>query len=441
MRLVVILLALMAVTWVIEAQMTRSRARSEVTAVFDAQLDQVAQMLAVTVAHEAEERDVDGYQQDLHAHAYAYPAVFQVWSADGRLLFHSPDAPAGRIPHHGDAYADITFAGEAWRVLGLELKTGETVLVAHRAVEREALINEISGHVIEPLGFTLALAAVLIWFGVQGGLAPLRRLAKEVAGRDERSLAPLQAQAYPAEVSSLVTELNSMFTRLDEALERYARFTSDAAHELRTPLAGLRIQAQAVGRAMDETTRQHALEQLIAGVDRSAHIIDQLLTLARIEPERERMNFTAVDIHALSAEVVAESIPLAGERGVELVAPGDTGPAIARGNPELLRILCRNLVDNAVRYTPRGGEVGVRIQPMSDRVELIVEDTGPSIPLEQRDVVFERFHRLPGNGASGSGLGLAIVELIARSHEARLSLTDREDGPGLCVRVNIPASA
>jgi signal transduction histidine kinase len=224
-------------------------------------------------------------------------------------------------------------------------------------------------------------------------------------------------------------------------LERYGRFTSDAAHELRTPLAGLRIQAQAVGGATDEGTRQHALQQLIAGVDRTARIIDQLLILARIEPERERINLVAVDIQAVITEVVAESMPLAEERGVELVAPGDTGPAVARGNPELVRILCRNLVDNAVRYTPRGGEVGVRIQSTADRVDLIVEDTGPGIPAEQREAVFERFHRLPGTGATGSGLGLAIVELIARSHAARLTLTDREDGPGLCVRVSIPAAA
>ena len=249
LRLVVILLALMTLTWVFEALMTRARARDEITAVFDAQLDQAARMLAITVAHEAEEHDLTGFQQTLHAHRYVYPVVFQVWSGNDRLLFHSPDAPAARIPHEGNDYADLVIEGTAWRVLGLELETGELVLVAHPLAEREALISEISGKVIEPLGLSLALAGVMIWFGVQGGLAPLRRLSQEVAGRDAQSLTPLPTATYPAEVRNLVVELNSMFSRLDAALERYGRFTSDAAHELRTPLAGLRIQAQAAARA------------------------------------------------------------------------------------------------------------------------------------------------------------------------------------------------
>jgi two-component system sensor histidine kinase QseC len=438
-RLVVILLALMTVTWVFEALMTRARARAEVTAVFDAQLDQAARMLAVTVAHEAEEHDIEGFHRDLHTHEYAYPAVFQVWSADGRLLFHSPDAPNGRIPHAGNGYADITLDGEAWRVLGLELESGELVLVAHRAAARESLISEISGNVIEPLGWSLALATVLIWFGVQGGLAPLRRLAGEVAGRDAQSLLPLHTRSYPAEVHGLVEELNSMFIRLEAALQRYGRFTCDAAHELRTPLAGLRIQAQAAARAADEDSRQHALQQLMAGVDRTTRIIDQLMTLARIDPERERPGFTSVDLRTVLADVLAESLPLAKERDIEIMPPVHAGAAVVRGNPELLRILCRNLVDNAVRYTPPGGRVYLHLHHAADRVELIVEDTGPGIPAEQRTAVLERFHRLPGTGGNGSGLGLAIVERIADSHAARLTLSDRADGPGLRVSVSLPA--
>lgn len=439
LRLVLILLALMTVTWVIEALMTRARARAEVTAVFDAQLDQAARILAVIVAHEARENDLDGFHQALHAHEYTYPAVFQVWSGTGRLLLHSPDAPEGRIPYAGNGYADVSIEGVAWRVLGLELDTGELVLVAHRLAAREALIDEISGKVIEPLGLSLALAAILIWFGVQGGLAPLRRLAAEVAGRDAQSLAPLPVAAYPAEVRNLVDELNSMFSRLDAALQRYGRFTGDAAHELRTPLAGLRIQAQAAMRAAEEDTRQRALKQLLAGVDRMTHIIDQLLTLARIDTERERLSFTPVDLRTVVAEVLTESMPLAREKGIEIVPPAPAGPAVARGNHELLRILCRNLVDNAVRYTPRGGKVGIRLHPAADRVELIVEDTGPGIPAEQRAAVIERFHRLPGTVGAGSGLGLAIVERITDSHDGRLTLAERADGPGLRASVSLPA--
>lgn len=442
LRLVVILLALMAVTWLIEALMTRARARTEVTAVFDAQLDQAARMLAVTVTHETRERDLDGYQHTLQTHEYAYPVVFQVWSADEHLLFHSPDAPSGRIPHKGNSYADINMDGTAWRVLGLELETGELVLVAHRAAEREALISEFSGHVIEPLGLSLTLAAVLIWFGVQGGLAPLRRLATEVAGRDVRSLAPMPPQDYPVEVRAVVEELNAMFQRLGATLDRYARFTSDAAHELRTPLAGLRIQAQAALRASGEDTRQRALEQLQAGVDRTTRIIDQLLTLARLDTKPEQASLAPTDLHAVVAEAVAECMPMAAERGVGIQQPGHAAaPAPVTGNPELLRILCRNLVDNAVRYTPAGGRVDIHVQPAAEYVELVVEDTGPGIPEAQRAEVLERFHRLPGTRATGSGLGLAIVERIAQVHHAHLMLGSRDGGSGLRVSVRFPLTS
>ncbi|MDX1697069.1 MAG: ATP-binding protein [Thiohalobacterales bacterium] len=441
LRLVLILLALMAVTWIFEAVMTHSQARAQVAAVFDAQLAQVARLLADTVAHEVREDDLERFQLDLQSHKYSFPIVFQVWSGDNRKLLASPDAPISRIPYPGEDYADVSIDGEDWRVLGLELGTGMHVVVAQQVAARNALIAQISGEVIEPLGLSMALAIVLIWFGVQGGLAPLRHLASEIAGRNEQSLAPLPAANYPVEIRAVVDELNSMFSRLEAALERNGRFTADAAHELRTPLAGLRIQAQAAQRAGDEATRQHALQQLMVGVDRTDHIIDQLLTLSRIDPERERAGFSSVDLRALASDTVDEYQSRSGGLGVTLAFSGKGEAVFVRGNSELLRIMCRNLVDNAVRYTPRGGEVGVDILAATGRVELVVEDTGPGIPPDQRAAVLERFHRLPGTEVSGSGLGLAIVETIAAVHEAHLELSDREGGPGLRVSVSIPAAA
>lgn len=440
-RLLAMLLSTILVVWLAVTLSTWWRASIEVHEVFDAQLAQVAKLVTAGARHEAKEEDFEEYESDLWRQEYESPAVFQVWSMDGRLLVRGPGVSA--LPLSAatrDGYTDERIDGELWRVLTVFLPDlGYRIQVAHAYSARDALIRRFVLQVLQPVLLALPIMGFLLWLGIDRGLAPLRWLADQVATRDHTSLSPVPDEGVPLEVTPLVSEINELFTRLGEALECYSRFTADAAHELRTPLAGLRVQAQSALRAGTEADRLQALAHVQQGVDRCTHLVEQLLALARIEPAQVERVFADTDLVQVATGVLAGITPKALSRGVDIQLLRG-GPASVSGNAELIGVMLRNLVENSIEVTPEGGCVTVRVGGTPGERCLTVEDTGPGIPDGERGRVFERFHRLPDAPGPGSGLGLSIVQAIASLHNASVVLTDREaTGGGLRVTVNFSA--
>jgi len=298
--------------------------------------------------------------------------------------------------------------------------------------ERQELIAGIAWRLSAPLLFGLPLLGAWIWLATRRGLAPLDAVAKQIAEREPDRLHAVVPASAPAEIRPLIEAINNLFGRVERTIESERQFTADAAHELRTPLAALATQAQVALRARDEGERNHAIEQLIASSQRAARLVDQLLTLARLDPDAT-VTTESVRLDRLAEEICAGHGGMAVMKGVALEL--DAAPASVAGHADMLRILLRNLVDNAIRYTPAGGRVVVTVTPGS----LTVADTGPGIPEAERDRVFDRFHRLAGQDTEGSGLGLSIIVRIAERHGAVIELGAGENGKGLRVTVRFSA--
>ena len=376
---------------------------------------------------------------------------FKVTSQDGRLLGGDTGlAPPAVLPARG---APATFyrdqlRGEpvrivaAWIPLG-DGAAGEAVLVqvAETLNQRNALAREILAHAIVPQLLLIVLAGGAVWFGVRNGLWPLDRLRHALARRSHLDLAPIEEKGVPSEVQPLVDEVNELMARLGQALDLKNRFIADAAHQLKTPVSGLKAQIELALRETDPQRLHHAMAQLYMGVDRLSRLVRQLLSLARNEPgAADSLRMQPLDLAALALEVSMEWVPQALPREIDLGFEGGDAPLMIRADADRLRELLNNLVDNAVRYSRQGGRITVAVQPAPDgQVRLAVSDDGPHIPPEERTRIFERFHRLLGTVADGSGLGLAIVSEIATLHGARITLTKDEDGIGNTFSVLFPA--
>lgn len=380
-----------------------------------------------------------------HHHPYEQKLLIQLWSASRQLLYRSdpsvPETPLtgpDQITH--DGFSVGVLEGHRYRIFSLwdEAHTRQ-VQLGQRLEVRQELAGKIARNLLKPVLWSLPFFAIMIWFGVGIGLRRLHWLTQEVQTRAPEHLEPLPLEPVPSEVLPLVGALNELLTRLKRALTLERQFTADAAHELRTPLAGIRTQAQVAARARDEAERQQALTQVVEGVDRMSHLVQQLLTLARLEPNAPLEGVQPVDVRALLTSVLGELVPSALEQGISLEL--EDGPALTvSGRPGLLRVLLRNLVDNAVRYTPPGGSVVVEaLADAPGHVSIRVRDSGPGIPPSERSRVFDRFYRVLGSEASGSGLGLAIVKRIAELHGADITLEDGLGGHGLGVRVQFRA--
>jgi len=326
----------------------------------------------------------------------------------------------------------------ARRVYAAADQDGHRVEVAVSQQVRSAFAARVATHILHPLWIALPLLALLIWAAVRWGLRPLDRVAASVAGRSATQLEPLQSGPAPAEVLPLVTALNDLFARIARSRERDRRFAADAAHELRTPLAAIKTHAQVAQRAARAEDRRQALDGVLQGVERGTRIVEQLLALARVDDAA--VTFAAVDLMPVIRQTVIELAAKAAARNIDI---GVSGPEDASctvdGNADLLAVLIRNLVDNAVSYTPPRGQVMLTVARQGGAVTLRVEDTGPGLAPELRARVLDRFYRVAGTGIPGSGLGLSIAAAIAGLHGASLALEDRGTEPGLCARVSFPA--
>lgn len=359
---------------------------------------------------------------------------FQVLAPDGHLLLHSISAPASAIQVSA-GLSDQWRNTEAWRTYKTtDPNTKISVVVAERANIREELETQITRDSVLIMLISFPFLAILVWVIVGRGLDSLKKVTYEVSHREPSYLEPVDLKAVPAEITPMVDELNHLFIRLREAFEREKRFAADAAHELRTPLAALKTQAQVAIKAKTSEERDVALQNVITGVDRSTHVVQQLLIFSRMLPEFTAQ-FIATNLIKQATDVIADLAPEAVNRNIEIELIAPKHVSMIKAIPTAISILMRNLVDNAIRYTPADGEIRVIIDEDVDAVILHVIDSGPGIPLELRERVFERFFRVLGSQASGSGLGLGIVQQIIDIHSAHISLDTPSNGKGLQVTV------
>lgn len=365
--------------------------------------------------------------------------VVQIWRIDGRSVYASrahKSLPSRAVL----GFADIEADGRRWRSFGIAARD-RVIQVAQPIAIREGLAANAALRSVLPLAAVAPLLAAALWWLIERSLRPLSRMARQLREADVETLRPLPDSGLPDEVAPLVKSLNAMLERLGQAFDSQRGFVADAAHELRSPLTALKLQAQLLRRAPDEDSRNAALETLVAGVDRATRLVEQLLTLARQEPGAASSANEPVALAPLLRQVLADCAALAQSKGSTLslkVEPQDETVTV-RGDAGALAVLARNLVDNALRYTPAGGQVQAGLALQQGKVLLKVDDSGPGIPSAERERVFERFVRgSTGAQDSGSGLGLAIVQSIAQRHGASVALQESPLG-GLRVELRFPA--
>ena len=361
--------------------------------------------------------------------------VVQIWDRNGLELYFS--RPASKLPQRAElGFSTLETTHGNWRVYSA-IEQNTVVQVAQPMSVRQDLAAGMALRALIPLLALLPVLGVLIWLTIGRGLQPLARMTEALGRRTPDSLEALPKEGVPLEIQPLVHALNELLERLARALESQKAFVADAAHELRTPLTAVQLQIQLAQRAATAEEREAAFAQLKRGQSRAAHLVQQLLTLARQEPGVSPQPHSAVELSAILRTVIAEHAPLAADRNIDLGLSHETVANIP-GDADALRVMLGNLLDNAIRYTPPGGTVDVALRLCEGSATIEISDTGPGIPPEDRARVFDRFYRREATRASGSGLGLAIVKNIADRHRATILLEDRTPDPGLRVSVSFP---
>jgi two-component system, OmpR family, sensor kinase len=359
--------------------------------------------------------------------------VSQIWASDGSLFYSSLEDVGP--PPQNPGWHFVRWKESEWRVFSVK-EGGLTIQVANTSANRARKFANIAPWLLIPLVVLVVVLGLLIRAAVGRALAPLEQVRGEIVQRGVQSLHALDSRGLPDEVAPLVDALNDLLVRLDQAMGGQRRFIADAAHEMRTPLTAVKLQAQIARRAETKEEREAALTQLANGVDRAAHLVDQLLGMARLEPEARQLTFKQVEMDVLVKRVVADFSTQADARDIDL-GVGACAPVTLVGQAESLRMMLGNLIDNALRYSPEGGRIDVELHESAGKAILTVSDNGPGIPASERSRVFERFQRLAGADIPGSGLGLAIVKQVIAMHGGTIKLGDAPDG-GLLVEVELP---
>ena len=376
---------------------------------------------------------------------------FEIATADGRSVAGTTIAPPSRVtptPFAPETLYNGELNGAAVRIVQMAVaaaapngRPAALIRVAETKNKRTELAREILASVVLPQVLLILIAGALVWVGVVRGLSPLEHVRQAVTSRSPRDWSPVVVAGVPGEVRPLLQSINELLASLDAALTMQSRFISDAAHQLKTPLAVLETQLALALREQDAAQMRQALEKVNAGLARLSRVINQILSLARNEPEAARkVTMVQVDLNALALDVSTNWVPEALKKHIDMGFEGCAMPVYVEGDAMRLRELCDNLIDNAIRYSRDGGRITVRVGAAPHPC-LSVSDDSPSIPVHERERVFERFHRLLGNTADGSGLGLAIVKEIAHLHGARVSLHDDSDGIGHTFVVSFPTLA
>ncbi len=364
---------------------------------------------------------------------------YQAWNKQGKLVIKSSNAPDFKLSDGTVGLSKLAYNHKSVVVFTVEDEhTGLTIMTGVSNDYTEGLKYHFLENSIYLFLISCPLLMILLWFILEYGLRHIKKVTEEVANRDPHYLEALNLTTVPIEVKPLVDELNKLFLMLRNAFEQDKRFTADAAHELKTPLAGLKTQAQVALKTPDPEKREAALKHLLSGVDRTSHVVQQLLTLSRMKPQRGLEKNWDTDLVKVTSEILIDLAPSAISEDIDLSFQCDLKELLIFGNSASLSILVRNLIDNAIRYTDKNGKVTVEIESKDKQAILRVTDNGPGIPDNLKQRVFERFFRVLGTNKPGSGLGLAIVQQIAQLHDAKIVLSNPKVGHGLIIEVMFP---
>lgn len=422
--------------WIFVATLTFLSTRSEVEDLFDTKLAQTASVLSQIQDPSADDQIV---KQTIYV-KNKKRIMFQIWEGN-KLVLRSPMAP--NVPMSMSAGFSLQLVDQLqWRVFHLtDPESQRDVFTAERQDVRDDLIRETTLEVILPLSIALPFSIVMIWFTIGRALAPVDRLADQVANLSPQNLDPIDTPyRIPREISPLLSALNSLLAKLRTTFERERRFTADAAHELQTPLASIKTQVQVALRTNDSQARDHALHMVEEGVNRTSRLVHQLLTLARYDPGSVSHIHDKVNISELLTQVVAEFVPVATQKQLDLGLEAQQG-IFHNGNSAGLHILFRNLIDNAVRYTPAQGKITVKVIQDSNNISVKVCDTGPGIPQAEHERIFERFYRGKNQQhVAGSGLGMSIARQITEMHQGHIELATDVNTGEFCIIVSFPVT-
>ncbi len=453
-RLIWILLGLTLSAWVASAVLTFVYASRVMQNQVDLQLEQyselvnyITQVFARTVDEGLPVREpwfreefAEAHQEPMVIEATMHESLspaLNIWM-DDKLIAILPDSPRFGAPEQaGFSFLELS-DGSQWRILSrFDEPTGLWMRVGIELGEARWAMLGTLGSALLPLLIVLPLTVLMLYFGVTRGLLPLKTLAGQIARRKPGLLDPVQTEGVPVEVQGVVASLNQLLERLAFALESEQRFTANAAHELMTPLAAIKTEVQLCQRQVADSDSRAMLQRIALRVDRAGHTVEQLLTLARVDPEAPLVEST-VDLRRMLAEVLAETAHLAADRQLEVdIAEG--GAVLLRGSEEALAILLRNLLINAFRYARQGSTVRIDLQADRGARLIICNDCDPLSP-QEFDQIGERFYRVPGSDGLGAGLGLSIVSRIAEQHEVDFRVGPGEDGRGFCARLDFPGS-
>jgi two-component system OmpR family sensor kinase len=436
-RLLWFLLAAITMAAIAQALIAYRSALSDADQIFDYHMQQMAMSLrsSATLTNKAADSVADPSNDDL---------VVQVWTPDGAQVFRSLSRAA--LPQRAVlGFSNVKANNTTYRIFSVQT-SNQTVQVAQDMAVRQRMAGTLALRTVGPIAVMAPILMLVVWWVVSGSLAPVSRVKRQVAARQADDLSPVSENDLPDEVLPLVHELNLLFGRVRTAFEAQQHFVADAAHELRSPLAALKLQVLSLGRAQDEAARNVAIGRVTAGIERATRLVEQLLVLARQEGSVDQVKLEPVSLSDLLKRTLGDMAGLAQARQIDL-GLHHADEAAVDGQPDALIILLRNLVDNAIKYTPAGGTVDLDLRRLPGvkggpgRVVLSVDDSGPGIPPEERERVFSRFYRVPGSEAGGSGLGLAIIKSIAERHGAVLTLDQSARLGGLKVRVDFPETA
>ncbi len=441
-RLVSLILGSVLLVWLAMLVSGYAETREEMHELADARLEENARMLALldlgslemlaAAIREQQEEDDDDHERKKHI-------GFQVWDGGGHLVAHSVGAPDAAFDARA-GYATLKADGKNWRSYAMQkAASGYQVRVFELGRMREAVVREAAGRMGQVMLLALPVLALLVWFSVGQGLRPMKTLSQALARRDADNLAPVELENVPMEAQALVQSLNQLLQRLAQSIDRERAFTADAAHELRTPLAAIKVQAEVALAATDEPARRHAISQVIAGVNRTTRLAQQLLLLARLE-QPDAAEVQAVDLGEVAADSVARIADEALRKGMEpelSAAPG----CMMQAHSVALAMLVDNLLDNAVKYGRAGGNIAVSVQREGGELVLSVRDDGPGVAAPDLPRLASRFFRVAGSNVEGSGLGLSLVERIARQYGGNVSFSTGLNGQGLGVTVRFPLAS
>jgi two-component system sensor histidine kinase QseC len=438
-RLLGLLLLAVVVAWSAVAFLTYHDAQREIDALLDAHLEQAARLLIAQSGHDIDEIDLDEGEGESR---YSTVVAFQVWRRGERLMLRSANAPAERLSRDETGFSDAMLTGTHWRVFSA-WDAGHEVLVqvAEDHSARDRIARRIALNALLPLVVALPLLGLVIWWVVGRGMRPLRRLGDELARRGPHDLDGIVARDMPTEVAPLVERLDQLFARIRDSLESERRFTSHAAHELRTPIAAIRAQAEVARSTTDPALRTTALQHVIEACDRAGRLMDQLLLLARADEADVESSRVRCDLLQVAERLLAELAPSAMRDAITLALEA-RGPIVVNGDTALLEAVLRNLVDNAIRHGGRATDVRVALTAdAKGGVVVTVEDSGPGVADADMERLGQRFHRTADARAGGSGLGLSIVARIVMLHHGTVRYTRGARGRGLRVEIRLPAAS